>query len=233
MRILDLYAGLGGELRREYIENRGHEYITLDFNSKFNCTITADIFNIRSSDLGHFDFIWSSPPCESFSVASIGHHWRGSYRGSYNPSSEAARSSLKLIEHTLSLIKDMNPIAWIIENPMGMLRKMKIMRSIPRRTVTYCQYGEKYMKPTDLWGIVPGWTPRIICKRGNKCHEAAPRTNHHSGIQGIKDAALRAVVPLELWGEILDVLEGKEINHNYYRQPDLFKIDRSYPIPGS
>lgn len=28
---------------------------------------------------------------------------------------------------------------------------MEWMRSLPRYTVTYCQYGDNRMKPTDIW----------------------------------------------------------------------------------
>ena len=40
---------------------------------------------------------------------------------------------------------------WIIENPRGKLRKLEIVKDLPRTTVTYCQYGDIRMKPTDLW----------------------------------------------------------------------------------
>ena len=67
MRILDLYAGLGGESRRKAIEARGHTLVTLDLDPAFNCTITADMMTVDPIQFkathGHFDFIWASPPC--------------------------------------------------------------------------------------------------------------------------------------------------------------------------
>lgn len=206
MRILDLFAGKGGEMRRAEIERRGHEYITLDIDSKFGCNITADIFDMSAEKLGYFDFVWASVPCEAFSVAAIGHHWGGGAKA-YLPKTPHAELSKRLVIHTLQIISDMKPKAYIIENPRGVLRKMPFMQSLPRTTVTYCQYGDSRMKPTDLWGVVPGWQPRLMCKNGASCHVSAPRGSR-TGTQGMKNAADRSVVPLELWCEILDALEG-------------------------
>ena len=50
MKILDLFAGIGGERRRELIESRGHELITLDLDAKFNCTISSDIFDMTVNE---------------------------------------------------------------------------------------------------------------------------------------------------------------------------------------
>lgn len=208
MRILDLFAGIGGEQRRSQVEARGHQYVTLDFNPKFNCSITADILEITAEELlknGHYDFIWASPPCEAFSVASMGHHWGGGKRA-YQPKTDHAVLSQKIVQKTIDLIKEMKPYAWIIENPRGVLRKLTLMRGLPRVSITYCQYGDTRMKPTDLWGIVPGWVPREMCRNGDKCHEAAPRGSK-TGTQGLAGAAERAVVPWDLWEEMLKAIE--------------------------
>lgn len=207
MRILDLFAGLGGERRREQIELRGHKYVTLDLDGRFGCTITSDILTQTADTLGSFDFIWASPPCEAFSVASIGHHWGGGSR-QYQPKTTHAVLSQRIVEHTVGLIKAIEPKrGWIIENPRGVLRKLPCVAGLPRTTVTYCQYGDTRMKPTDLWGWVPGWKPRPMCGNGSPCHEAAPR-GARTGTQGIKGSAERAVVPWELWDELLTHAEG-------------------------
>jgi len=207
MRILDLFAGIGGESRRKRIEDRGHEYITLDCDARFGCTITADILTMTADKLGNYDFVWASPPCEAFSVASIGHHWGGGSR-QYQPKTAHAVLSQKIVEHTKALLLEMNPRAgWLIENPRGVLRKLPCVAGLPRVTVTYCRYGDTRMKPTDLWGNVPGWKPRPMCHNGNPDHEAAPR-GARTGTQGIVGAAERSIVPWQLWEDVLNAIEA-------------------------
>ena len=183
--------------------------ITFELDQQFLATENVDVFLLKAQDLiakyGQPDFIWASPPCTAFSVASIGHHW---LQGGENPipKTEAARVSQDLVQHTVSLIEQIQPkYGSLIENPRGMLRKLPVVKNLNRYTITYCQYGDSRMKPTDLWGVVPNWTPRTACKNGMPCHVAAPR-GAKTGTQGIKGAKDRSQVPYELGRELLDVL---------------------------
>ena len=65
---------------------------------------------------------------------------------------------------------------WFIENPRGAMRKMSFMHGLPRYTVTYCQYGDRRMKPTDIWTNHPNPCFKPPCKNGDPCHEKAPRS---------------------------------------------------------
>ena len=40
------------------------------------------------------------------------------------------------------------------------------MQDLPRKTVTYCKYGDMRMKPTDIWTNDITWIPRKECKKG-------------------------------------------------------------------
>ena len=212
MNILDLFAGLGGEQRRPFIEGLGHTYTTLDIDPKFNCDITADIMKL--DELGLYDFIWASPPCETWSVASIGHHWNKNN----TPKTEDAAYMVRLVQHTINLINSHSKIGWFIENPRGKLRKMYFMQDIRRKTVTYCQYGETRMKPTDLWICGFDWEPRPMCKNGDPCHVSAPRGSR-TGTQGMGTYAEKSVVPLELWKEVLLAVQGRNyVDLKYYNQ---------------
>jgi len=203
MNILELFAGEGGERRRARIEARGHTFVTEDIDPRFGCTRTRDAMTLTHKDVEGFDFVWASLPCECYSVASIGHHWTGGHRA-YIPKTEAARQSLGLAEHVVGLLRNLP--AWRIENPRGVLRKLPVMAGLPRETITYCRYGDTRMKPTDLWGVTPGWIPRTMCHNGHPDHERAPR-GARTGTQGIKGAAARAIVPWPVWEEMLIALE--------------------------
>ena len=168
--------------------------------------------NITAQDIidrfGHPDVIWASPPCTSYSIAAISHHRTKDEDGNLSPKSDFAKLSDELIKHTLQLIKDLHPTYYFIENPRGGLRKMNFMKGIPRYTVTYCQYGDTRMKPTDLWTNHPNPKFKPMCHNGDSCHEAAPRGSK-TGTQGLKGAVDRAVIPEQLCLHIAEISKEK------------------------
>lgn len=147
------------------------------------------------------DIIWASCPCTAFSVAAIGKNWT-KVGDDYIPKNPRADFGLKLVQKTIEIIEHFNPTYFFIENPRGMLRKMPIMADFPRQGVTYCQYGDTRMKPTDIWTNSTKWIPRPMCKNGDPCHVAAPRGSK-TGTQGLKGAYERSKIPEDLCLEIL------------------------------
>ena len=207
MIVFDFFSGTGSSTQA--FKDAGHTVITFELDDFFEATEHANVFDLNAADLmakyGQPDFVWASPPCTAFSVASMGHHWGGGARA-YEPKTEAAKISQELVAHTRKLIAELNPTkGWLMENPRGMLRKLPVVAELPRTTVTYCTYGDSRMKPTDLWGVVPNWIPRTMCKNGMPCHEAAPR-GARTGTQGLKGARERSRVPYALGEEILKAL---------------------------
>lgn len=139
----------------------------------------ADIMEVTAKDIierfGRPDVIWASPPCTSYSIAAISHHRKKNVEtGSLDPVSDFAKLSDELVKHTLELIKELKPKYWFIENPRGGMRKMDFMQGLPRYTVTYCQYGDTRMKPTDIWTNHPNPQFKPMCHNGDPCHEKAP-----------------------------------------------------------
>jgi hypothetical protein len=210
VKVLDLFAGTGSSTRA--FEDRGHDVYKVELDRQFDAHLHADVLELDTADLyrlcdGAPDFIWASPPCTSFSVAAIGHHWGGGHRA-YVPKTEAARLGQRLVGHTLALIAELNPASWVMENPRGVLRKLPVVAGVDRVTVTYCQYGDDRMKPTDLWGGHPaGWSPRPMCRNGGGCHESAPR-GAKTGTQGRDGARDRSMVPYDLGLSLCLAAEG-------------------------
>lgn len=215
MLVFDFFAGTKSSTQA--FEDNGHTVISFEYDEQFDVTEQVDIFTLKASELmakyGRPDFIWASPPCTAFSVASIGHHWAGDAKHK-TPKTEYALIAQNLVAHTLTLINELNPkYGWLMENPRGILRKLDVVAPYNRHTVTYCQYGETRMKPTDLWGGVEGWQPRIPCKNGMGCHEAAPRGSA-TGTQGIKGAKDRSRVPYELSKELFEAVSRLDAKEN-------------------
>jgi hypothetical protein len=205
--VFDFFSGTGSSTQA--FEDAGHKVIKVELDEYFKAE-ERDILALTAEGLiakyGKPDFIWASPPCTAFSVASIGHHWNMDR----TPKTEAASFNQTLVAKTLELITKLKPTyGWLMENPRGMLRTLPVVEGLKRRTITYCAYGDSRMKPTDLWGELD-WTHREPCKSGMPCHEAAPRGSR-TGTQGLKGAKERSKVPYELSKEICDAIH---ISHN-------------------
>jgi hypothetical protein len=198
IKVLDLFSG--SKSWSQAFRIRGHEIITIDNNEKLEPDICVDIMNLKAEDIGKFEVVLASPPCNHFSVASISKNWTGG-KEAYIPKTKETQQSINLVKHTLDLIKEIDPQIWIMENPMGVLRKLDFMQPFERKTITYCQYGENRMKPTDLWGKFPSTFQARRCKNNSPCHERAPR-GAKTGTQGIKGAYNRAKIPYQLSLEI-------------------------------
>ncbi len=206
MRVLDLFSGSGSATKP--FEDRGHRVYTIDIEPQYKPEFILDINKLGVGKfIKGFDFIWASPPCTCFSVASISTHWTGGHRA-YIPKTEQAIESIKLVKHTLKIIKESGCKFWVMENPRGVLRKII---EPPETTVAYCRYGDERMKPTDLWGKFPkSFEPRQMCKNGDKCHVEA-RRGAKTGTQGRKNDFERGKVPYELGLDLCVAMENELI----------------------
>ena len=205
MKILELFSG-SGNISRAFTQT-GHEAYTVDRDSQHNPTLRANIADLTASDLitlcngDRPDVIWASPDCATYSTNAISYHRNGT-----EPISEYARFCDNVNIHLLNLIKELQPKYWFIENPIGKLRKMPFMQPLTpfRYSLTYCQYGSPYQKPTDIWTNHPDPQFKRMCKRGSPCHTPSPR-GATTGINGLRNAQARSVIPFPLCQHIAHI----------------------------
>ena len=203
MKILELFAG--SKSIGKACDELGYESFSSDIHDFGGIDYVTDI---RTFDINKIPFVpdvvWASPPCTGFSVAAIGRNWvKGEV---FTPKTESARLGIELLGATLTHINTLqriNPnLIWYIENPRGKMRKAPFLAPYLRHTVTYCQYGDSRMKPTDIWTNNHNWTPRKMCKNGDTCHVSAPRGSQ-TGTQGLKGNHERSKIPHALCVEVL------------------------------
>ena len=215
MNVLELFAG--SRSVGKAAESLGFNVFSSDINEFEGIDYAVDILEFDINKVPFTpDIIWASPPCTTYSIAAISHH-----RPHNKPLSDFAVKSDRMVQKTLSIIQELKPNKWYIENPRGLLRKQKFMMGLPRTTVWYCKYGDTRAKPTDIWTnniyslLNPdGWNPRPECFNGNdKCHHDKQPRGYAAkkaagalgkGTQGLRNNYERSKIPHELCIEILN-----------------------------
>jgi len=147
MRVHDLFSGLGG-FSEAFVE-RGHQVTRYDIEGKFAevpHTTIQDVLELTAEDLADADVVLASPPCTHFSCAAGWKYWPNGF-----PTPEV-QESVELVKHTMQVIDEADPEYWILENPVGQLRRFL---GPPAITTYWGAWGAPYLKPTDLWGILP------------------------------------------------------------------------------
>lgn len=193
---LELFAGFSS-ISKEFAK-LGYDTFTIDWDKRFDVNMHADISKLQIEDLPeefrHPDVVFCGTECTTYSVAAISKHRRKNPEtGNLDPISEKAKFADAMNRHVKELIKMMNPKVIIWENPVGALRKMDFMQDYIRNETTYCQWGFSYRKATDFFSNIDLHL-KPPCKNGDPCHEKAPR-GARSGLQAIKDPALKSVYP--------------------------------------
>lgn len=209
LKVLELFAGTRSIGKA--FESRNHDVFSVDYDKVHeNINLYADIGELTAQDIieqfGQPDIIWASPDCTTYSIAAISHH-RIKEENTLAPKSDYAKTSDRVNKNMLQLIHDLNPKYFFIENPRGGMRKMDFMQGLPRYTVTYCQYGDDRMKPTDIWTNHPNPDFLPMCKNGASCHTSAPRGSK-TGTQGRKNKIERSRIPDALCQHIVDLSES-------------------------
>jgi len=232
LKTIELFSGTGSFSK--VARFRGHDTFCvdkfkglgqLDFQLDLSNEKQVFVFNRTFSPMYGLSFVWASPPCTTFSVASLGHHWKGG-KGAYIPKTDKCKEGLEILENTVRTIACLQPTYWVIENPRGVMRKVidKLFEKyglvdVKHNTITYCSYGDNRMKPTDLWCNFD-WKTKPMCKNyrydkeGNiinkHCHHEGARRGARTGTQGLKDNKERSVIPPSIFEELFNTVEKLE-----------------------
>lgn len=213
MKVLELFAGQRSIGKA--FDKKNHEVYSIEWDKRHeNIDWYQDISTITANDIierfGVPDIVWASPDCTSYSIAGISYHRIKESSGNLLAKSDYAKFCDKTNLNVMRLIDDLlkiNPnLIYFIENPRGGMRKMDFIKDKPRYTVTYCQYGDERMKPTDIWTNHPNPNFKPVCKNGDSCHVAAPRGSR-TGTQGRKNSIERSLIPTQLCDHIVNICE--------------------------
>jgi hypothetical protein len=220
MKILDLGCRTGSAVaawaaHRHTIvgvdwEDHGQQIIG-DYTKQETWDIIDNVTPIWQDEIDPYDFIWFSPDCSIFSLMNM--RWERNFNENFEPISPRAIKEVEGIKFVLDRIRERAPrLGWIMENPRALMRKMDFVKDLHRATVSYCQYGDDRMKPTDLFGNIPMYFIPKVCRNGRSCHLNGSRGSQ-SGTQGMEKTEA-GIIPYQLSFEIMKaaiVSEGKTI----------------------
>ncbi len=144
MQILELFSG--GQSVARCARELGHTVMTLDISPRHRPDLCMSVLGfIPGITIPAFvpDFIWASPPCESYSLARS---------NAIVDKEEAMRAADELVAHTLKIIR-FYKCHFCIENPASSrLWKREVARELLENSciTSYCSYGMPYRKDTRI-----------------------------------------------------------------------------------
>ena len=215
-RLLECFAGTQSVSR--VARRQGWQCVSLDICPRHGPDICMSIldFDETAWPRDAFDFVWASPPCESYSVGKV----RG--RGGDARLREADMASADaLVSKTKRIIAWFHTAHYCIENPKGSrLWAREVARELRERSVlvSYCQYGYSYRKTTRLAVSFPVSLP--VCPGAGKCAKmiGTKHLQHAQRGGGGAEAGGRVwhsmdelhSIPEGLVQDLLDQLEAQE-----------------------
>jgi site-specific DNA-cytosine methylase len=178
MKLLELFSG-NKSVSKVFKEKQPDvEIVSLDIEQKFKPDVCIDILNwdYKIYPPNHFDVLWASPDCRSWSIAAHGLH--RTKLPEIAPKTEIAEIGEKLVLKTLEIIEYFKPKYWFIENPRGLLRHFPVMKTLPHcHLVYYSNHGFPYHKATNIWSNIFLWDNE---KKPNVQVEKNYIEKHHS-----------------------------------------------------
>jgi len=165
MKLLELFCGTKSVGKK--FEEINYEVISLDYNPKFEATHTEDFltWDYKKYPSDHFDVIWASPDCTTWSVATGGkYRLKSSIYGLNNEHQTKATLANNMIIKLIEVLKYFNCKNWFIENPRGLLNHYPPLNEFIKETnshkllVYYGNYNDwGFPKPTHIWSNIKLW----------------------------------------------------------------------------
>ena len=146
--ILSLFD-YSGNWSKPYREN-GYNVIQVDIKLGLN------IYDLDYKNLPDIYGILAAVPCTDFSVSGA-RHWAAKDKDG------RTAESIKLAKYTLKIINYLEPVFWVIENPVGRISKLVPGLGKPWYFQP-CDYGDPYTKKTGLFGRFTPPLPLFIGK---------------------------------------------------------------------
>ena len=161
MRLLDLFSGTHSVGNAAY--ELGFTVTSLDLQkADINCNVLD--WDYTTYAPGHFDVIWASPPCDTFSTVRRCNIGRNGYTHE-RLQTEMLERGVPILRKTEEIIAYFKPRLWFIENPQTGKMKDFIDSSVKFYDVDYCKYTDwGYRKRTRIWTNKEDFTPRV-CRR--------------------------------------------------------------------
>jgi site-specific DNA-cytosine methylase len=198
MKLLELFSGnksVSKVFKEKYPDI---EIVSLDIEQKLNPDICIDLllWDYQIYPEHHFDIIWASPDCRSWSIASGGRH---RVLPDLEPKTETAVIGQNLIYKTLEIIEYFKPIYWFIENPRGLLRHFQPMKELPYcHLIYYGNHNYPMYKATNIWSNIFLWEDE---KRQTLMYE---RTNNGKNKYFMNNKDKRSLIPSLLIERIIN-----------------------------
>ena len=121
---------------------------------KCDPTICCDIHDFRWESIGPVDVIWSSPPCQRYSIDRT------------LSKDKDLESSDNIVRKTLEIIEALGNVPHLIENPAtGKLKSRGLLDHLNMSVVDYCTFSFPYRKRTAIWSNTY-WKPsQPLCNK--------------------------------------------------------------------
>ena len=202
MKVSEGFCGYGS--CSNVAEELGHKTWRMDKDKFFKADFYGDLTKeedqrVFMEQVKDSDFVWLSPVCKVWSLASGNTHWT-EFR---QPRTQEAIDGIRMMmfcRYVADYCVKHNKI-FFIENPNG--RAVWILENRWLKRVWYCQYGDTRAKFTNLWTNLD--IEFKCCSNNNPdCNHERAKRGSKTGTQGLDNDKERSRIPRDLFIHIFN-----------------------------